>query len=813
MSDLFGPMPLPDRPVPQFADIAEREAIAKQKEIDTRMRERLETSRVQSIHEIGVAKEEYRTTLQQLEQDFKKEAMRARSIKSYASGISSRSKRVSLASSRGTEDDRRNEVSREKVRLAIQYHGLEIDLAKMLRELPREAMENGWNKAQLADAAQERASQRLGTQVFSQDSYFATQNEKYMLKTIEAVSDWTIAVTKDFNERKDNSDIATNWRNNKENIRTKLFYIGRADQDEISFDTNIHELSDWKDLKKLAGDPEVAHLWSPLAKREDDLLKGSAVGGDVQRALVNVVGGLVSVQAMTAITGVRGDLTRTFAHMSDQDHVEQAIANALASPLYESIEEYFENDAQFQKQLRGDLTGRMAKALQNQEMHDKRNLLQLYIDDTKGLNDGMDVETRIYTLLSFGVPFEEAIKEGQKWGVKQEEKTLEMNEAISAELEAKREENRAEYVSSLRTAIQNHPELFPNSEDTRLALLRMEGQTGPLRPGDGEELFNKYIAGAEKDLLAMYPGLDGQVNDFVDQINADENTKDNQGLPVFLDKERGMTADQFGEDTVEWYQDLILNPQDGKRPTLEAVQELLDRRLNVFASRLELKKKTQTNLGVMTRSPGGEARGTGMAFRIQPLAGAREVHSDRLLTQLDVSEEVRDQFESLPLEERGRFAVRQIQFDRGFDGTETDDEVEIEVRSRLAHLQQNGGPVRRYSVDRAGRTAYVQLVHNGETHAILLDDAEAGKTLEDLGNLMIEARVTLEETSQALLAHGASLFYVHTDPSTGEVSEHKTALVDVLMQKGERALNTLLRFIRHSGLSGSRNFWGARYWS
>ena len=202
-----------------------------------------------------------------------------------------------------------------------------------------------------------------------------------------------------------------------------------------------------------------------------------------------------------------------------------------------------------------------------------------------------------------------------------------------------------------------------------------------------------------------------------------------------------------------------------------------------------------------------------MAFRIQPLAGAREVHSDRLLTQLDVSEEVRDQFESLPLEERGRFAVRQIQFDRGFDGTETDDEVEIEVRSRLAHLQQNGGPVRRYSVDRAGRTAYVQLVHNGETHAILLDDAAAGKKLADLGNLMVEARVTLEETSQALLAHGSSLFYVHTNPSTGEVSEHKTALVDVLMQKGERALNTLLRFIRHSGLSGSRNFWGARYWS
>ena len=95
----------------------------------------------------------------------------------------------------------------------------------------------------------------------------------------------------------------------------------------------------------------------------------------------------------------------------------------------------------------------------------------------------------------------------------------------------------------------------------------------------------------------------------------------------------------------------------------------------------------------------------------------------------------------------------------------------------------------------------------------MLDRAEAGKTLEDLGNLVMEARVTLEETSQALLAHGASLFYVHTDPSTGEVSEHKTALVDVLMQKGERALNTLLRFIRHSGLSGSRNFWGARYWS
>ena len=57
MSDLFAPMPLPDRPVQQTADIAEREAAAQNREIDTRMRERLETGRQKMIYEFEVVKQ------------------------------------------------------------------------------------------------------------------------------------------------------------------------------------------------------------------------------------------------------------------------------------------------------------------------------------------------------------------------------------------------------------------------------------------------------------------------------------------------------------------------------------------------------------------------------------------------------------------------------------------------------------------------------------------------------------------------------------------------------------------------------------
>ena len=44
MSDLFAPMNLPSRPVQQTADIAEREAANRNREIDTRMRERIGTA-------------------------------------------------------------------------------------------------------------------------------------------------------------------------------------------------------------------------------------------------------------------------------------------------------------------------------------------------------------------------------------------------------------------------------------------------------------------------------------------------------------------------------------------------------------------------------------------------------------------------------------------------------------------------------------------------------------------------------------------------------------------------------------------------
>ncbi len=70
MSDPFAPTPLPPRPVYQEADIAERQAAAANREIDTRLRESTETGRRKMERGLEVARRDYAERREEIRMDY-----------------------------------------------------------------------------------------------------------------------------------------------------------------------------------------------------------------------------------------------------------------------------------------------------------------------------------------------------------------------------------------------------------------------------------------------------------------------------------------------------------------------------------------------------------------------------------------------------------------------------------------------------------------------------------------------------------------------------------------------------------------------
>ena len=794
MSDLFAPMPLPDRPVLQLADIAEREAAAKQKEIDTRMRERTETSRMQAIHEIGVSKEAYQRSLQELEQEYRKKALQEQP-RSYASGSSSRGRQLYQAQSRGSVDLERQLYNQENGRLNAQVNRAKVMLRMLVNNHSRSWMEERWSDDEGWDKWQEEVTGIMDSMRYHPDSQlFGTVTTKYQMEINDFLTTSELRMVDDLsNHRSAISGEMLEFQTSR-NLQDVLnefeatsdtHMLDQDNPDILGVGYQLSEVPSWNAFMEIATSSITEGILDG-----DFLNKGKPIYRMVKRALIGRFGRAAALEFSSSLTFAQSD--QVAAYLPHATHMHNAVATVLDSPLYRdpSVGRYEIT----QKDIRTELEGRAAVVLSNRKAANEVGLIEFYGDGVAGLHQTMAPEDYYYALTSFGVLPREALRQAKAHGVEQGNTGWLEFKQTREDIEEDTERRQSLYMARVGLQMQLNPQWMDNINDLKVEFLRLE-TNGSLPVGSGDHMLKTWGDKDNRAVLELYAPVFDSIRGWGRAIGDDENTRDNEDLPMMIsDQSRGQYVASWENDFSATLTDLIVNPKDGKpRPTVEAAQEIMDRLMLQASASMDLTKDTTRRLGSLTATPhpSQEALPTGMGYRIQPIFGAERLFSHKLIQSVGASSDILEEYDALPSSQQARFAIRQIGL-QGFDGTSADDDAQAAMEAILGDLQGQA-IVRKWSIDRAGRKAYVQLADNAEVHFIDLDRANAVQmrgAIYDDALVLAELATTID---QGLSMGNAKLSYVHVNDQTGEVTEHKTAVVDILIRKASNLINKINR--------------------
>ena len=785
MSDLFAPMPLPDRPVQQTADIAERDAANKQKEIDTRMRERLETSRLQSIHEIGVAREGYQTSLKKLEWDYRK------SVTQSPSSFARETRRAATAKyqkSRGLSDDRAEYVA-ENARLHAQHAGFEVGLEELKHRAIAMQRENRWSVNQTMEWVEPLVHERImGLSFTGNNANLSGVNNEFtekLWKESSSVMSWII---KEAYETSNGIQATATVERAKKTFgeATAQLTSEYIPGDALSLDLHFND------------DPAFIMLERVMAEGHPNLDKskfnwrkeGTEQWKELQRAWhQRTVNGLFrEVTTLLAGDKERFNEDGTIAKPGHPTaYAGHAMAYLLGTKLYQSVDgewDLNEND------IRKDLDNRLTVAVADHNARvdiEQGGFLQAYSAGNYINHKG----TELFDILaSYGFTVEEQWDFIQKHDKNRLDQPY-MIDKSATEREHKRnqEEVQTQNLLDMQNLLLAQPLRMANVEEIRLSALRMEIH-GLLPQGSTGDLIKNFATPGNAALMEDLIPVKETIKYTVNILRSDKNTWEKAGsfssyYPKLKDPlGQSMSVVQLQNTLYRFVEDRYLNPEDGARPTIETVADMANQMLRSYTKKYELTDDTLELIGQQTQSPGGDAIQR-TYIRQEEFPGQTLRFSRPLMEELTDDPAELARFDAMEDWRKPQASVDMLQL-AGYTGTAEDDRTHAEMTSSLNGLRMSGH-IWAYELNRGKRSLKVQLANHGQWYVRDLFHGDREELLRTANKHMFELASVLDEVEDAL-ANGASLTGITAFPDGTEV-EVGSSVIDVFTNLGENAYN------------------------
>ena len=795
MSDLFAPMPLPDRPVQQTADIAERDAANKQKEIDTRMRERLETSRLQSIHEVGVARQGYQTSLKRLEQDYRK------SITQSPSSFARETRRAATAKyqkSRGLSDDRAEYVV-ENNRLHAQHAGFEVGLEELKHRAVAMQRENRWSVNQTMEWLEPQVHDRIMGMAFTGNnaklSGVNTEFTEKLWKTSSAVMSWVVKESYETSAGLQTQDVTKAAQQHFGALALRLTdeYIPG---DTLGLNVSYGEDPEFQNLER-----SMRENFPSLDKAKFNWLdEGSDAWKQMGRAWQQrAVNGLVrEVTTLLASDTERFNEDGTITKPSHpSEYAKHAMAILLDSKLYQSVDMVWDLS---EKEVRADLDRRLTLEVADHNTALgtlKAEFLARYSEGTYITNTG----TEMFPVLSTnGFTVDEAWQ-FVKFHDKNRLDQPYLIDGSATEREHKRNQTEVQEqnLSDMQNLLLAQPLRMANVEEIRISALRME-EHGLLPKDSTIDLIKNFATPGNAALMEDLNPVKDLIKYTVNILRSDKNTEELGGTyksyyPKLKDASgRSMSVVQLQNTLYRFVEDRYLNPEGGARPTIETVTDMVGEQLRHHTDKMDLHKDTLARIGQQTQSPGGD-KPQRTYIRQAEFPGQTLRFSRPLMEELTDDPADLARYEALLDWQKPQASVDMLQL-AGYTGTAEDDRSHAEMTSYLNGLRISGH-IWAYELNRGKRSLKVQLANHGQWSVRDLDQGDRDELLGVANQRMLELASVLDETDDAL-ANGASLTGITAFPDGTEV-EVGSSVIDVFTNLGENAYNAFSDIARWIG--------------
>ena len=794
MSDLFAPIPLPSRPVEQTADVAERDAAAKNREIDTRMRERLETGRQKMVHEFAVIERD------ETERKYKAQLDKMYNLSIptnlYNRGVSSLAKRFYQ---QRQKDNSRQLEQQEQGRLSSQQATWDVRLNRIRNDLTLRVSQEGLSPEEALEIWQEQIKEVSdGTLTFSGDPSYSGYN----LAAFKKINETTARETKSFtNSVYDSAQgrVMAGMNGSIQSAFSEAFggFSGVQDVpgDVLGVGVALAEIPSWKAVERL--NDEVKGFSGQSIYTPGTRLHGMA-GDAIETRLANAA--LIEIQ--TSVKAEAANAPEGFERRPLTDHIHQGMLRVLNSPLFEDTSDFFGVSA---KDINNIVKSKTDHMLAMEKAANQEALDQLNVRVLNGDYQTVSPQSFYAELRSSGVPAGQARARSVEHGKAQEDIPWLQNQRVASINEENNANEQASLEMVLRGAIEGNPEHLGTADETRTDIQRLVA-SGALKEGAWERI-ESLLDESQKGLLSQYGAVFRAADDFVNTLANDGNVQRRFGTGLgslyLLDGEGNRTESlatlraRLTEDITSW----ILNgePDGESRLTPEGMSEKFRRLMVTEASALDLKKRTRNNISGLATITGGEAVEM-ESVAIRPLPGVAAASGRSLVGSIG-GQDLSDKIADLPRDQQAPFAVRQIPLS-AYNGSEGDGAVHEQNLAALRGLAMDGH-IRRFAYIPDDRAFEIQLAENGQWFRRSLDASKAiplGKNLaEDL--LAVEdVQIAVEDiTSQG----EGNLFYWHVDPATGNRQAYPTAGAEAMAASVQNLSITMLaiaRLVREQGL-------------
>ena len=781
MSDLFAPMPLPDRPVQQTADIAEREAAAQNREIDTRMRERLETGRQKMIYEFEVVKQTEKEAKYKAELDRQIASAKPFSMVRNIGRVARRSHQNRQVS----QGDQGYNV--EKGRLDAQQMSAKLFLGRLVNGLKLQAVQENWDPDKSSEAFQQQALQWFDSNVyFSEESSLASatrvamqsMNKLFVDSALDyGDSTYDIALDRAVNNQEANiwsavQEHFTAWGNGTDvgspDDEPDILGLGTAFRDDPTIQTLIGALDDNRQYINQS-------IFEPGTQ-----LHRVAASAIVTRL---ATGAFQEFATSVETQGLYGTIQEQAS-----THLHQAMEVINDSPLFKSTQiEFGIKLADVRKVAQSKIDA--WKAVKSQEQVEARREHHDEWIDGAFVNESP--ASMLTTYRELGYPEGEAVQMSIEHGIQQEDQPWN-GQAIQKAKDERISERQAEYELTLTSALVEWPEYLGDSDGTQQELQRLV-RNGSLPASAVPRLMRLQDQGY-RALRQEYAGAFHILDDWVATIANDRNMQerwgDGQGglFPQYEDGVRHrslLTLRQEITNKIE--QKISAGEESGtERLTPDGMEEWVRREVVRAGSTMKLTKNTRDNLSGLQ----AEARPLEMT-RIQPLPGAAEASAGSLV---DYNAGNRQEFDALSPDRRLSYAVNSIPL-TGYRGDAGDTAIHNENISVLTQAAKNG-QIRAFTIDPTVSKAYIQLAEDGAWVVRDLDASRAVQLADNLrGNLEAIEDVELEVEDTIGMGEG-KLFHNYTHPLTGLSTPYPTEAAQALIANVENISITAREWVR-----------------
>ena len=780
MSDLFSPMPLPDRPVLQTADIAAREAAAKQKEIDTRMRERLETGRVQSLHELGVAKETYQLGLQELERDYRRE-IATKPTRSYARGTSSRA-RTSYQNIQQNND--RVIVNQEGLRLSTQELSFKVDMRRAANDFIAGFRDSGMTTDEGHEAWGQIVVGLTDNLLFDTNPFVSSLNTTAQKKANTIIGNRTEWVT----DQLYREEMKRNERTSEQTARLSFnsalaSFVTEWDTEKDGahgLSSPLQELEEWQFFSELNDDASGEGYIDSYRKLNSYLHR------EAEDAITRRLGaGAIAETSARMTVGVGRD------DSSFTDYVTASMEVLESSELYQSLQTG-ENEALFGDisvdRIRGDMLSELGTVKANFEEEQKALKEQIDNEWFNGQLQQADQSQLYARMIRAGFTSTQALNRTMTLAEIQGNTGWNTISIMQAESQAEADTRKTWFSNALMQEIESNPGLFGDKQDLQKGLTDLHLQGLIDDPADLK--WRKFYDDGMADKKAEFAYLYKRVSNFTNGLEHHFRKKNaNLSDPVSLVYKEGI-IDRDDADTInaflkERLDKMIFEPgADGKFLSADGLEDWLKTQFIAYGNQFQWKsggigqKRTMPEeLKGLVQFRGGEI--PELQFQsVVALPGAEQGAAALFLDQkyegIEGGDEARREFLGMDRGQQLQRAANEIGL-RSYPGLYEADEAARTHNLGLLNQMKYEGAIASFRLE--GTQAYIQWANNGAYVMRSLDGRGADFDWEYNRNNEMRWADLEYELEQSINAPGFHLTTYYQHPENGDV--HEIALAPV----------------------------------